>query len=86
MLRSGRTRCTAITCSCTGSLLTCSAWDAPPAGRTSSASTTSNGLENPTENFANICGWLVQHGFADDAIRAVLGGNIYRALQSVWVG
>ena len=45
-----------------------------------------DGLENPTENFANICGWLVQHGFGDDAIRAVLGGNIYRALQSVWVG
>ena len=45
-----------------------------------------DGLENPTENFANICGWLVQHGYDDDAIRAVLGGNIYRALQSVWIG
>jgi membrane dipeptidase len=44
-----------------------------------------DGLENPTENFANICGWLVQHGFSDDEIRAVLGGNIYRALQSIWV-
>jgi membrane dipeptidase len=45
-----------------------------------------DGLENPTENFGNICGWLVQHGFGDDAIRAVLGGNVYRALQSVWIG
>jgi membrane dipeptidase len=45
-----------------------------------------DGLENPTENFANICGWLVQHGFDDDAIRAVIGGNIYRTLQSIWVG
>ncbi len=44
-----------------------------------------DGLENPTENFTNICGWLVQHGFGDDAIRAVLGGNIYRALQAVWI-
>ena len=44
-----------------------------------------DGLENPTENFANICGWLVQHGFDDTEIRAVLGGNIYRALQSIWV-
>ena len=44
-----------------------------------------DGLENPTENFANICGWLVQHGFSDDEIRAVLGGNIYRAPQSIWV-
>jgi len=44
-----------------------------------------DGLENPTENFANICGWLVQHGYDDDSIRAVLGGNIYRVLQSIWV-
>jgi len=45
-----------------------------------------DGLENPTENFANICGWLVRRGFDDDAIRAVIGGNIYRALQSIWIG
>jgi len=44
-----------------------------------------DGLENPTENFANICGWLVRHGYDDDAIRAVLGGNIYRALQAIWI-
>jgi membrane dipeptidase len=45
-----------------------------------------DGLENPTENFGNICGWLVQHGLDDDAIRAVIGGNIYRALRSIWIG
>ena len=44
-----------------------------------------DGLENPTENFANICGWLVQHGFSDDEIRAVVGGNILRALRGIWV-
>jgi membrane dipeptidase len=44
-----------------------------------------DGLENPTENFANITGWLVKHGYTDDEIRAVLGGNIYRALQAIWV-
>jgi membrane dipeptidase len=43
-----------------------------------------DGLENPTENFPNICGWLVQHGFSDTEIRAVIGGNIYRALQALW--
>jgi membrane dipeptidase len=43
------------------------------------------GLENPTENFGNIIGWLVRHGFGDDEIRAVIGGNVYRALRSVWV-
>ncbi len=44
-----------------------------------------DGLENPTENFANICGWLVQHGFSDDEIRAVVGGNVLRALRGIWV-
>jgi membrane dipeptidase len=44
-----------------------------------------DGLENPTENFSNICGWLVQHRYGDDAVRAVLGGNIYRALEAIWV-
>jgi membrane dipeptidase len=44
-----------------------------------------DGLENPTENFANICGWLVKHGYSDEEIRAVLGGNIYRALQAIWI-
>jgi membrane dipeptidase len=43
-----------------------------------------DGLENPTENFPNICGWLVKHGYCDDDIKAVLGGNIYRALQAIW--
>ena len=54
-------------------------------GRPSSPVAYVDGLENPTENFANICGWLVPHGYSDDDIRAVLGGNIYRALQSIWV-
>ena len=44
-----------------------------------------DGLENPTENFANICGWLVQHGYSDDEIRAVVGGNVLRALREIWV-
>jgi membrane dipeptidase len=44
-----------------------------------------DGLENPTENFANIIGWLVSQGFDDDSIRAVVGGNVYRALQAIWV-
>jgi membrane dipeptidase len=44
-----------------------------------------DGLENPTENFANICGWLVKHGFDDETVRAVIGGNVYRALQAIWV-
>jgi membrane dipeptidase len=44
-----------------------------------------DGLENPTENFANITGWLVREGFSDSEIAAVLGGNILRALEGIWV-
>jgi membrane dipeptidase len=44
-----------------------------------------DGLENPTENFTNITRWLVREGFSDDDIRAVLGGNIVRALAEIWV-
>ena len=43
-----------------------------------------DGLENPTENFENICGWLVQHGYSDAEIAAVLGANIMRALRDIW--
>lgn len=43
-----------------------------------------DGLENPTENFENISGWLVQHKYSDADIVAVLGGNILRALKSIW--
>lgn len=43
-----------------------------------------DGLENPTENFANICSWLVGHGFSDDEVRALVGGNVLRALREIW--
>jgi membrane dipeptidase len=42
------------------------------------------GLESPTGNFRNIVGWLVKHGYTDTDIRAVIGGNIVRALREVW--
>ena len=44
-----------------------------------------DGLENPTENFWNIAGWLVKNGFSDKEIVAVLGGNIMRALKEIWI-
>jgi membrane dipeptidase len=43
-----------------------------------------DGLENPSENFRNIAGWLVEHGYSDGEITAVLGGNILRLLSEVW--
>jgi membrane dipeptidase len=42
------------------------------------------GLENPTENFRNIVGWLVRHGYSDTDIQAVIGGNVLRVLRQVW--
>jgi membrane dipeptidase len=43
-----------------------------------------DGLENPAECFWNIIGWLVEHGYSDDEIRMVTGGNILRVLEQVW--
>jgi membrane dipeptidase len=42
------------------------------------------GIDNPTENFYNIVGWLVKNGFSDDDIVKVTGGNIMRVLEQVW--
>jgi membrane dipeptidase len=43
-----------------------------------------DGLENPTESFHNIAAWLVRDGFTDEEITKVLGGNVLRALRSIW--
>lgn len=42
------------------------------------------GLENPSETFPNIVRWLVRHGYSDDEITKVLGGNVIRVLREVW--
>jgi len=43
-----------------------------------------DGIENPAEAFPNIVRWLVTHGYSDDEIGKVLGGNIMRVLDQVW--
>jgi membrane dipeptidase len=43
-----------------------------------------NGVENPAENFYNIIGWLVKHGYSDEDIKAVTGGNVMRVLREIW--
>jgi membrane dipeptidase len=43
-----------------------------------------SGLENPTECFFNIVGWLVKHGYSDEDIVKVTGGNILRTLREIW--
>lgn len=44
-----------------------------------------HGLENPTEASHNIVRWLVKHGYSDEDIAKVMGGNIIRALKEIWV-
>jgi membrane dipeptidase len=44
-----------------------------------------DGLENPAECFWNITAWLVTHGYSDDEIGKVLGGNVLRVLDQVWL-
>lgn len=42
------------------------------------------GLENPTEGSKNIFRWLVKHGYSDEEITKVMGGNALRLLDEVW--
>ncbi len=42
------------------------------------------GLENPTEGSKNIVRWLVKHGYSDEDIEKVMGGNALRVLGEVW--
>jgi membrane dipeptidase len=44
-----------------------------------------DGLENPAECFWNITAWLVTHGYSDREITKVLGGNVLRVLDQVWL-
>jgi membrane dipeptidase len=41
------------------------------------------GMENPAENFPNITRWLVRHGYTDEQILKVLGGNALRVLRTI---
>lgn len=43
-----------------------------------------DGLENPAE-FPNIVRWLVGHGYSDEDIAKVIGGNALRVLKQVWI-
>lgn len=43
-----------------------------------------DGLESPAEAFPNIVRWLVTHGYSDEDIAKVIGGNIMRVLDEVW--
>jgi len=42
------------------------------------------GLENPTEGSHNIVRWLVKHGYSDEDVAKVMGGNAIMLLREVW--
>jgi membrane dipeptidase len=42
------------------------------------------GIENPVEGSKNILRWLVKHGYSDEEIGKVMGGNALRLLEAVW--
>ncbi len=42
------------------------------------------GMENPTECIQNITRWMVKHGYSDQEIAKVIGGNALRLLKQVW--
>lgn len=42
------------------------------------------GMENPTECLQNVVRWMVKHGYSDQEVTKVVGGNALRLLQQVW--
>jgi len=42
------------------------------------------GMENPTECLQNVTRWMVKHGYSDQEIDKVIGGNALRLLKQVW--
>lgn len=42
------------------------------------------GLENPNEAIENAVRWMVKHGYSDEEIEKVVGGNALRLLREVW--
>jgi len=43
------------------------------------------GAENPVEVWDNILRWLVKHNYSDEDIRKVVGENVLRTLEHIWV-
>ena len=41
-------------------------------------------LENVTEDSYNILRWLIIHGYSEEDIAKVMGGNIIRVLKQIW--
>ncbi|MEK7285507.1 MAG: membrane dipeptidase, partial [Chloroflexota bacterium] len=42
------------------------------------------GMENPGEAMRNAVRWLVKHGYSDEDIAKIAGGNVIRVLRETW--
>jgi len=42
------------------------------------------GMENPTECLQNVTRWMIKHGYSDQNIAKIIGGNGLRLLKEVW--
>jgi membrane dipeptidase len=42
------------------------------------------GMENPTECLQNVARWMIKHGYSDEEIAKIIGGNAMRLLREVW--
>jgi len=42
------------------------------------------GLENPTECLQNVARWMIGHGYSDQEIAKIIGGNALQLLREVW--
>ncbi len=42
------------------------------------------GMENPSECLQNVARWMIKHGYSDDEIAKIIGGNGLRLLKEVW--
>jgi membrane dipeptidase len=42
------------------------------------------GMENPSECLQNVARWMIKHGYSDQEIAKIIGGNGLRLLKKVW--
>jgi len=42
------------------------------------------GMENPTECLQNVTRWMVKHGYSNQEIAKIIGGNALRLIKQVW--
>ena len=42
------------------------------------------GMENPTDCLPNVARWMVKHGYSDQEIAKIIGGNALRLLKEAW--